>query len=141
MQPYFEDENSMYRRFTPYEEDSEDAEFLKCLYPPELMQLQLIVEEECDKLEFEGSVMFDQYPDKVRILNIVDKVENKYKDKSTDNNEDECIEASNNNQDNKYDKYRDKPQIRNRALMEVMVINEIMRRRIRKRNCHRRGFC
>lgn len=110
MSGYFDDENSMYKRFTSFEEDSEDAEFLKSLYPPELMKLQLFVEEECDKLEFDGSIMFDQYPDKVRVLRVVDKIENKYKDGS-------------------------------RSLMEVMVINEIMRRRIRRRNCRQRGFC
>ena len=110
MPGYFDDENSMYKRFTSYEEDNEDAEFLKSLYPPELMKLQLLVEEECDKLEFDGSIMFDQYPDKVRVSRIVDKIEEKYKEGS-------------------------------RSLMEVMVINEIMRRRIRRRNCRQRGFC
>lgn len=109
MSRYFDD-NSMYKRFTSYEEDNEDAEFLKSLYPPELMGLQLLVEEECDKLEFDGSIMFDQYPDKVRVLKVVDKIEERYKEGS-------------------------------RSLMEVMVINEILRRRIRRRNCRQRGFC
>ena len=43
MSGYFDDESSMYKRFTSFEEDSEDAEFLKSLYPPELMKLQLLV--------------------------------------------------------------------------------------------------
>lgn len=116
MPGYFDDENSMYKRFTSYEEDNEDGEFLKSLYPPELMQLQLLVEEECDKLEFDGSIMFDQYPDKVRILRIADRIEDKYKAEG---------------------KYK----TGDRSLMEVMVVNEIMRRRIRRRNCRQRGFC
>ena len=127
MSGYFDDESSMYKRFTSFEEDSEDAEFLKSLYPPELMKLQLLVEEECDKLEFDGSIMFDQYPDKVRVLRVVDKIENKYMEDS--------------NKDDKYKEDKNKYKDGSRSLMEVMVINEIMRRRIRRRNCRQRGFC
>lgn len=110
MRGIFEDEDSMYEKIAPYEEDCEDGEFLKSLYPPQLMKLQLLVEEECDKLEFDGSIMFDQYPDKVRIWGLVDRVE-----KRAENAD--------------------------RNLMEVMVINEVMRRRMRRRNCRRQGFC
>lgn len=110
MPGYFDDDNSMYKSFTSFEEDNEDGEFLKNLYPPELVKLQLLVEEECDKLEYDGSVMFDQYPDKIRIHKITDKVEEKAGGGE-------------------------------RNLMEVMVINEVMRRRIRRRHCRLRGFC
>lgn len=115
MRGIFEDENSMYERFAPYEEDYEDGEFLKCLYSQQLMRLQLLVEEECDKLEYDGSVMFDQYPDKIRVMGVVDRVEKMAK--NTDG-----IQAD-------------------RNLMEVMVINEMMRRRIRRRNTRKQGFC
>lgn len=113
MQGIFDDDNSMYKRFTSYEEDCEDGEFLKSLYPPQLVDLQLIVEEECDKLEYDGSVMFDEYPDKIRIMGIVDRVQRKASGMK-------CAD---------------------RSLMEVLVINEIMRRRIRRRNCRKQGFC
>lgn len=113
MQGIFDDDNSMYKRFSSYEEDSEDGEFLKSLYPPQLVSLQLIVEEECDKLEYDGSIMFDQYPDKVRIMGITDRVEKKARDMG----------------------------MADRNLMEVLVINEVMRRRIRRRNCRKQGFC
>ncbi len=150
MSGYFDDENSMYKRFTSYEEDNEDAEFLKSLYPPELMKLQLLVEEECDKLEFDGSIMFDQYPDKVRVLRVVDKIEKKYvKDeykedmyKTDINREDKYKEDKYREDKYREDKYReDRYKEGSRSLMEVMVINEIMRRRIRRRNCRQRGFC
>ena len=71
--------------------------------------------------------MFDQYPDKVRVLRVVDKIENKYMEDS--------------NKDDKYKEDKNKYKDGSRSLMEVMVINEIMRRRIRRRNCRQRGFC
>lgn len=44
-----------------------DMEYMKRLYPKPVRQIQREVEEQCDKLEYEGSCMFDQYPDAVHI--------------------------------------------------------------------------
>ena len=110
MAGFYDDGNSMYRKFSTYDEDRDDAEFLKTLYPVELMDLQLMVEDKCDELEYDGSIMFDEYPDKLRIKRIADKIVEK---------------------DKRYD----------RNLVEVLIINEMLRRRIRRRNCRARGFC
>lgn len=110
MSVFYDDVNSMYKRFSSYEEDQQDGEFLKSLYPMEIMDLQLMVEEKCDELEYDGSIMFDQYPDKVRILKLSDEIAKKYGN---------C----------------------EKNLVEVLVINEILRRRIRRRNSRMRGFC
>ena len=42
-----------------------DMERMKELYPKRMKQLLAYVEEECDKMEYEGSMMYDEYPDKV----------------------------------------------------------------------------
>lgn len=110
MPGFYDDNNSMYRRFTSFDEDREDGEFMKSLYPVEIMELQLMVEEKCDQLEYDGSLMFDQYPDKVRVLRVAESI---WK------------------QSEEYD----------RNLIEVLVINEMLRRRMRRRNCRVRGFC
>lgn len=110
MAGFYDDGNSMYRKFSTYDEDRDDAEFLKTLYPVELMDLQLMVEDKCDELEYDGSIMFDQYPDKVRVMRVAEGIAN---------------------QAGMYDK----------NLIEVLVINEMLRRRIRRRNCRTRGFC
>ena len=102
------DQNSMYRELVGYEEDNEDAQFLKSMYSTDIMGMQLQVEEIMDMLEYNGSIIFDQYPDKVRIMKIAD--------------------------DMGLDKEK-------RQLMEVLIINEMLRRRIRRRYCRARGFC
>ena len=104
-------------------------------------QLEKIEVTEADAKKFyRENVKKFQYPDKVRVLRVVDKIENKYmideyKEnmyKTDINREEEYME----------DKYKeDKYKKGSRSLMEVMVINEIMRRRIRRRNCRQRGFC
>lgn len=51
-----------------------DMERMKELYPEEAKQIQGLVEEECDKLEYEGSMMFDEYPDRVMLKVICDRI-------------------------------------------------------------------
>lgn len=51
-----------------------DMESMKRMYPVEARAVQELVEEECDKLEYEGSMMFDEYPDRVMLKVICDKI-------------------------------------------------------------------
>ena len=51
-----------------------DMEQLKRLYPQEVRTIQELVEEECDKMEYEGSMMFDEYPDRLMMRQICDRV-------------------------------------------------------------------
>ena len=44
-----------------------DMERMKELYPKRMKKLLAYVEEECDKMEYEGSMMYDEYPDKCSI--------------------------------------------------------------------------
>ena len=43
----------------------------KYLYPPEIKDIQMEIEEICDKMEYDGSMMFDECPDKVTVEKIV----------------------------------------------------------------------
>lgn len=51
-----------------------DMDRLKSLYPREVREIQERVEEECDKMEYEGSMMFDEYPDRLMLKQIVDRI-------------------------------------------------------------------
>lgn len=62
--PYM-DENAM---------DEMDAEYMKRMYNDILKEIQYYVDEECDKMEYDGSYMYDEYPDKEAIANIVEKI-------------------------------------------------------------------
>jgi len=62
---------------TVYMEELEyarDLEKLKGMYPKEVRSIQEMVEDECDKMEYEGSLMFDEYPDRVMISQIVKRI-------------------------------------------------------------------
>lgn len=44
-----------------------DAEYLKSLYPDISKRVLPYVEEECDRMEYENSMIYDRYPDKLQL--------------------------------------------------------------------------
>lgn len=62
----------------------QDAAYMKQLYPKAVRRIQDEINEQCDKLEYEGSCMFDQYPDPVHLQMIVDLICDNLKDIDTE---------------------------------------------------------
>jgi hypothetical protein len=54
-----------------------DVEYMKRLYPRTAKLVQKEVDEECDKMEHDGSMMFDEYPDKEYLEKIIDRIYNR----------------------------------------------------------------
>lgn len=54
-----------------------DVSMMKEMYPLLVRQILLEIEKECDKLEYEGSFMFDEIPDKTLILMLSNKIYNR----------------------------------------------------------------
>lgn len=104
----YEDGDLLAQKKFIYEEDLEDCDFIKSLYPSEFMEMQLQIEKICNELEYPGSMMFDVCPDKVRISKICKDI---------------CKEH------NEFDE----------KIIQTMLVNEMLRRRIRYRKC--KGFC
>lgn len=44
-----------------------DYDYMKSAYPATAKRLFPFIEEECDRLEYEGSMMYDEYPDILQI--------------------------------------------------------------------------
>ena len=113
-------------------------ERLKEMYPKEAKRIQRVVEEECDKMEYDGSLMFDEYPDRVMVQKLCDDIYNKVYDNTTAEVETE--------------QYRDRrpgggfppppppPPRRDRGgrdLIEILLFDEMFRRRCRHNRCRR----
>ena len=98
----YNDDNLFSEGYSKYVDSQEDSDFFKCLYPVELMEMQMCIEEKCNELEYPGSMMYDKYPDRVRLEKL---------------SRDMC---------------KDKADF-DHKLMQVMLVNEIFRRRIRRR--------
>lgn len=92
----------------------------KYLYPAEVNEIQKEIEEVCDKMEYDGSVMYDEFPDKITIEAMSKDICNRT----------EC---------------RYQEEISNRwkqALIQMLLCNEMSYRRERRR-CHKKnmGLC
>lgn len=131
-------ENMEETSFQYYEDDYEaerDFARLKDLYPEAAKELMPLVEEECDKLEYEGSLMFDEYPDRTMVSEITGRIYDQVKDKyniQEGEDKDEMLAMN-------VETYRRYPPKKNwlRDLAKVLFVDEIFRRRHRKRK-HRR---
>lgn len=55
-------------------EYEKDMERMKELYPKEVGKILEYVEDECDKMEYEGSLMFDEYPDRLMLEAVVERI-------------------------------------------------------------------
>lgn len=96
-----------------------DNSYLKYLYPKITRQISEFVENECDKMEYEGSLMFDLFPDKTSLQIMAAGIANAFKKENPD-------------------VYPEQPELL-RDMIEVVLFHEIMYRRNRYRN-HKRLY-
>ena len=104
------------------EEYGARMELMKELYPKRMKKLLAYVEEECDKMEYEGSMMYDEYPDKVLLyrtaVGIYDKAVPIQETERQGNRRDRDI----------------------MDVIQVLLYDEMYRRRGRRRRCCRRWW-
>ena len=95
-------------------EDVEDKKRIMEMYPLMARRLQPYVEECCDRLEYEGSMMYDEYPDRFMLYHICSLVKDEMtKDASAQEMPGGFLDD----------------------LIQVLVYQEISRRRCRRRRC------
>ena len=93
-------------------EYEKDMERMKELYPNEVQQLQKMVEHRCDELEYEGSRMYDENPDRYMLEREVDMLMAQH--------------YAGRKEENWF-----------RSLIGIMFHDEMYRRRCRHRRCSR----
>lgn len=114
------------------EDEELDMEKVKEMFPEIGRKIQPLIEEECDKMEYDGSIMFDEYPDKVMVQKIVLTIYRMLPDenKMEENDEENEIFATNCiNCNRRGSTLQD--------LITVMLFQEMHRRRCRHRRCKR----
>ena len=53
---------------------SDDYRYMRGIMPAAALQVQRAVSDECDRMEYEGSIMYDAYPDKEQIAVMCNRV-------------------------------------------------------------------
>lgn len=100
--------------------EDRDIEYVKEMYPLTFARIQEMVEQECNHQEFVGSMMFDEYPDKMGILRMVNRIFDNVKTDETNCKEgEECIQ------------YPDDQWLKD--IIMVLLLNEMYRRRQKRK--------
>jgi len=155
----------------PYRYDMElqseqETTIMKSYYPEIAMLIQTHVERECDKMEYEGSMMYDEYPDKTMVEQMSQKIIQQLESETMDMNDpmmgmnaqfidDQLIDMDSQRmkmqewRDDRFDRFghdRHRRHDRRRVcrnpwecqdLTRVLLLNEIFRRRCRNGRCRR----
>ena len=121
-----------------YEEEYEnqrDMDRMKDLYPEIAKELMPSVEAACDQLEYEGSIMFDEYPDKTMLSRITARIYDQVKDRFNPPDGEDRDDALAMN----VETFRRYPPRKNWLgdMIDVLFFEEMFRRRCRRRNCRR----
>lgn len=93
-----------------------DYEYMKSTYPDTAKRMLPHIERECDKMEYTGSMMFDEYPDQLQLRMLCRRIYDKAK--VTEENAGDWL----------------------MELMQVMTYQEIMKRRNEYRKYSRRYY-
>ena len=54
-----------------------DLQVMKSFYSRRAARIQEKADRECDRMEYDGSMMFDEYPDRLMIEMVVDRIQKK----------------------------------------------------------------
>lgn len=114
----------------------EDARKMQSYYPQTAQQIQQQVEEACDKMEYEGSIMFDEHPDRLMMRRTAQEITDRVRQMNPDmwEEQEEMLSGQSGGPGRP-------PRRKNNwlgDLVQVMLADEMHRRRCRHRRCQRR---
>ena len=104
-----------------------DFEYMKSMYPMAVKKILPYVEEECDRMAYEGSVIYDEYPDQLQIRLMCNRIYDKVKKMKPYDDEEMEMQVSRNE-----DWLKD--------LVQIMLFQELFQRRNRHRRNRRRFY-
>lgn len=110
-----------------------DFEYMKSMYPMTVKRILPYVEAECDRMSYAGSVIYDEYPDQLQIHMMCNRVYEQVKDiESQDDTEMEMQQYRRDDRDDRNNRLRD--------LVQILIFQELFRRRNRHRRDRRRFY-
>lgn len=104
-----------------------DFEYMKSMYPMAVKKILPYVEEECDRMSYEGSMIYDEYPDQLQIRLMCSRIYDKVKIMNPNDDMEMEMQVSRN------DDWL-------RELVQIMLFQELFRRRTSHRRNRRRFY-
>ena len=91
-----------------------DLEYLQQMYPAEAKRYQKMIASMLDKIDYDGSMIYDEYPDRMRLYSLTQDIVNQIK-------REESAEESENDSPDKWERLSD--------LIQILLFYEIYKRR------------
>jgi len=124
-------------------QDKRDMDYLKSLYPNTVKIILMHVEDECDRLEYEGSMMYDEYPDQLQMHMVCSRICKKVQEANQEESDmmQQEVEAQNRFNDRRPG-FRPRPPQNDplRDIVQVLFFQELMRRRYNHRQRWRKYY-
>lgn len=109
-------------------------EYMKSMYPMSAKKILPYVEDECDRMEYEGSMIYDEYPDRLLLYLMAGRIYDRMKE-----GEKQEIAMELEKEQIKTQELGGKRKTREQSVMdlvEILLFQEIVQRRCRyRRNC------
>lgn len=114
--------------------DRRDVDYMKSIYPMSAKKILPYVEEECDWMEYEGSMIYDEYPDRLLLYMMAGRIYDRMKEGEKKEIAMEIEKEQVETQDLKRKKRDREETIMD--LVQILLYQEIVQRRCRhRRNC------
>lgn len=104
-----------------------DFEYMKSMYPLTVKMILPYVEDECDRMSYEGSMIYDEYPDQLQIHMMCNRIYDKVKNRKPQDEAEMEMQVSRNE-----DWLKD--------LVQIILFQELFRRRSVHRRNRRRFY-
>ena len=104
-----------------------DFEYMKSMYPITVKRILPYIEEECDRMSYEGSVIYDEYPDQLQIRLMCNRVYEKIKNRVPEDDMEMGMHIS------EQDAWL-------KDLVQIMIFQELFQRRANHRRNRRRFY-
>lgn len=114
--------------------DRRDVEYMKSMYPMSAKKILPYVEEECDRMEYEGSMIYDEYPDRLLLYLMAGRIYDRMKEGEKKEIAMEIEKEQVETQELKWKKKDREETLMD--LVQILLYQEIVQRRCRhRRNC------
>ena len=120
--------------------DERDYAYLKSAYPEMAKRLLPYVEEECDRMEYKGSMIYDEYPDKLQLRLMSGRIYERVMERERFDDEEEPEVEAEQNRVRSGERRLRRRQNHVRDLIELLLFEELRRRRRHDRRDRRRRY-
>lgn len=136
--PYYMAYPMDFGEYAEEKKEKQDVAYMKSIYPMTAKKILPYVEEECDRMEYEGSMIFDEYPDRLLLHLMAGRIYDRIKEE-----EKKAITKEMEKEEIAKQEWKSRKKGREESVMdlvELLLYQELVQRRCQHRRKFRRYY-